>query len=107
MSEEQISTFHSMVSKARQTKKEEEEEEEKRKKSMGMDRIIRYRIQKRNNLQADQQGPGAGAVGGMLQGVGAQLMEPHPQPQVHPNIDNGAAWRAQLEADIEAMREML
>ena len=105
MSEEQISTFDSMVSKARQPKKEEEEK--KIEISMGLDRIIRYRIHRRNNLQAGQQGPVAGAVGGMLQGVGAQLMEPQPQPQVHPDIDNGAAWRAQLEADIEAMREML
>ena len=80
MSEEQISTFNSMVSKARQLKKKEEEE--MRQRATEFDRITRLRVNRR-------MGPGRGAVGGMLQGVGAQLMEP--QPQVHPDIDIGAA----------------
>ena len=81
LSEEQISTFHTMVSKARQPK----EEEEKRKRPIEFLQILRERRHRRIviKLEADQQGPGEGAGGGILQGVGAELMEADPHLQAH------------------------
>ena len=70
-----------MVSKARQPK----EEEEKRKRPIEFLQILRERRHRRIviKLEADQQGPGEGAGGGMLQGVGAELMEADPHLQAH------------------------
>merc|ERR1711971_5883 len=79
LTEEQISTFHDMVSKARQPK----EEEEKTKRPIDLLQILRERRHRRMviKLQADHQGPGEGAGGGMSQT--SELMEADPKPQAH------------------------
>ena len=89
-----------MVSKARQPK----EEEEKRKRPIDFLQILRERRNRRIviKLEADQQGPGEGAGGGMLQGVGAELMEADPHLQAHLMI-----MKPQPDSDNEELEMIL
>ena len=95
-----------MVSKARQPK----EEEEKTKRPIDLLQILRERRHRRMviKLQADHQGPGEGAGGGMSQAVGAELKEADPKPEAHlmimkPHPDSDE----ELEMILEYEEEML